>query len=224
MFRNRTEAGDVLAERLRVFAGRDDVLILALPRGGVPVAAEVASALRVPIDVLVVRKLGVPGREELGMGAIASGDLPVLNEELVRELKIPRKAIEEAIRREQRELLRREELYRHDRPRPNVRGKIVILVDDGLATGFSMQAAVAALRRLQPSRVVVAVPVAARPACHDLGEVADQVVCVDQPEPFYSVGTWYKDFTQITDEEVRDLLDLAAGGPPRPVVRVGRTV
>jgi predicted phosphoribosyltransferase len=206
MFRDRVEAGDVLAERLQQYAGRRDVLVLALPRGGVPVAARVAEALGAPLDVFVVRKLGVPGHEELAMGAIASGGIRVLNESVVRLLGLTERDIEPVEADERRELQRREREYRADRPPLGVRDKVVILVDDGLATGSSMRAAVKALRRLGPARVVVAVPVGARETCAEFEMEADEAVCAREPEPFHAVGVWYDDFAQTTDEEVRDLL------------------
>ena len=209
MFRDRTQAGEVLAGRLRDFAGRDDVIVLALPRGGVPVAFEVASDLGVPLDVFAVRKLGVPWQPELAMGAIASGGVRVLNEEVIRHLRISRGDIEEVVEEEERELARREAAYRDGRPRPELRGKVVILVDDGLATGSTMRAAVQAVRKFGPARVVVAVPVGAVDTCHDLRTMADEVVCAETPEPFFGVGAWYEDFGQTTDEEVRDLLARA---------------
>jgi len=204
---------------LQRYAGRDDVLVLALPRGGVPVGHEVAQALGAPLDVFLVRKLGVPGREELAMGAIASGGVRVLNDLVVSELGIPPEQIDQAAERELRELQRRERAYRGNRPAPNVRGRIVILVDDGLATGSTMRAAVAALRRLGPGLVVVAVPLGAADACNDLRSEADEVVCASTPEPFFAVGMWYDDFSQTTDEEVRQLLgqsseELTASGQP----------
>jgi predicted phosphoribosyltransferase len=210
VFRNRTEAGRALAERLAAYAGRPDVIVLALPRGGVPVAHEVARALHAPLDVFLVRKLGVPGHEELAMGAVATGGVRVLNEQVVRALRIPEAAIDAVARREEQELARRERLYRGDRPPPDVRGKTVILVDDGLATGATMLAAVRALRQQQPARVVVAVPIASRDTCELLREEAEDVVCAVTPEPFYAVGLWYEDFSQTTDAEVRDLLRRAA--------------
>lgn len=209
MFRDRTEAGETLAERLHRYANRDDVVVLALPRGGVPVAFAVASAIGAPLDVFVVRKLGVPWHPELAMGAIASGGICVLNEEVIRALSISDDAIEEVAAEEARELERRDIAYRDGRPRPDIRGKIVILVDDGLATGSTMRAAVKAVRRLEPARVVVAVPVGAIDTVRALQSDADEVVCVETPEPFFGVGTWYDDFSQTTDEEVRDLLARA---------------
>jgi predicted phosphoribosyltransferase len=208
-FRNRTEAGRVLAQELRAYANRDDVIVLALPRGGVPVAFEVAHALHAPLDVFVVRKLGVPGHEELAMGAIASGGVLVIEPSVVEDLSIPMEVVLDVAAREEQERLRREREYSGDRPAPDVRGRTVILVDDGLATGSTMRAAVAALRKLQPAKIVVAVPVAVRSTCEDLAEEVDEVVCARTPEPFYGVGEWYADFSQTTDEEVRELLARA---------------
>jgi predicted phosphoribosyltransferase len=215
-FRDRTEAGRVLADALSHYPGRDDVLVLALPRGGVPVAYEVANALDAPMDVFVVRKLGVPGHEELAMGAIASGGVRVLNDEVVAPLRIPRPVIEQVTRLEMRELQRREALYRGNRPRADVRGKTVILVDDGLATGSTMRAAAAALRQLGPERLVAAVPTAAQDTCDAFRSEVDEVVCATTPQPFYAVGAWYEDFSQTTDEEVREY--LAAANARRPAV------
>ena len=200
----------MLAEALRVYAGRPDLLVLALPRGGVPVGYEVAGALGAPLEVFVVRKLGVPGQEELAMGAIATGNVRVLNEEVVHALRIPQHAIDRVTREEIEELARRERAYRGDRPPPDVRGRTAILVDDGLATGATMRAAVAALRVQQPARIIVAVPTGAPETCQALGEDADEVVCAMTPEPFYAVGLWYDDFTQTGDDEVHDLLRRAA--------------
>jgi putative phosphoribosyl transferase len=209
-FRDRREAGRLLALRLAAYANRPDVLVLALPRGGVPVAFEVARALGAPLDVFVVRKLGVPGHEELAMGAIATGGVRVLNDQVVRALRIPEYVIEAVAEKEWQELARRERLYRGDRPFPEVRGRTVILVDDGLATGTTMQAAVRALRRQQAARIVVAVPVAAPETCQELSEEVDDIVCAATPEPFQAVGLWYEDFSQTTDEEVGDLLARSA--------------
>jgi putative phosphoribosyl transferase len=208
-FRNRTEAGRVLAQELRVYANRDDVIVLALPRGGVPVAFDVAHALHAPLDVFVVRKLGVPGHEELAMGAIARGRVLIVEPSVVEDLAIPMEVVLDVAAREEQERLRREREYRGDRPAPDVPGRTVILVDDGLATGSTMRAAVAALRKLQPAKIVVAVPVAVRSTCEELAEEVDEVVCARTPEPFYAVGEWYADFSQTTDEEVRDLLARA---------------
>ena len=210
VYRDRREAGQALADNLRHYAGRTDIVVLALPRGGVPVAYEVARALRAPLDIFVVRKLGVPGHEELAMGAVASGGARVLNEDVVRGLGIPEHAIDAVATWERRELARRERLYRDGRAAPDVRGKTVILVDDGLATGASMQAAIAALREHQPATIVVAVPTASRETCEALLEHVDDVICATTPEPFHAVGFWYEDFSQTTDEEVRELLARAA--------------
>ena len=209
-FRDRTEAGRLLAERLRGYAGRDDVVVLALPRGGVPVAYEVAKALGAPLHVFVVRKLGVPGHEELAMGAIASGGLLVLDEGLVRRLGIGREQLERAIAAESRELERREAAYGDGHGPPDLEGKTVILVDDGLATGATMRAAALAVRRLDPARLVVAVPVAAEETCNQFRDVVDEIVCDVTPRPFRAVGLWYDDFSQTTDDEVRDLVGRAA--------------
>ena len=198
LFRDRREAGQALAGRLRHYAGRSDVVVLGLARGGVPVAHAVASRLGVALDVFTVRKLGVPGHEELAMGAIASGGVLVLSEELIQALGIPAAAIEEVAAREQRELDRR--------------GRVVIVVDDGLATGSSMRAAVAALRQKQPARLVVAAPIAAGSTCDELSSEVDEVICAVKPEPFYGVGSWYRDFTQTSDAEVRELLGQAGEG------------
>lgn len=218
-FANRTEAGEFLATRLVVYANRPDVLVLALPRGGVPVAFAVAQALHVSLDIFVVRKLGVPGHEELAMGAIATGGVRVLNDEVVQYLDIPDEMIDIVAAREMQEIRRRERLYRDDRPIPQVHGRTVILVDDGLATGSTMRAAVAALRRQQPARIVVAVPIAAPETCEELRTEVDEIVCAVTPEPFHAVGLWYEDFAQTTDEEVRALLTRAARPhqPPRRI-------
>jgi predicted phosphoribosyltransferase len=212
LFRDRSEAGRQLAARLAQYAGRPDVLVLALPRGGVPVGYEVVRALHVPMDVFIVRKLGVPGYEELAMGAVATGGVRVLNHQVVQGLGIPDYVIDAVAEWEQQELKRRERLYRGQRPPPDVRGKTVILVDDGLATGSTMLAAARALRQLGPARIVVAVPVASRDTCELLKSEVDEVVCAVTPEPFYAVGLWYRDFSQTTDEEVRELLEQSASG------------
>ena len=206
-FRDRHEAGRALAARLSHHAGDPRVVVLGLPRGGVPVAAEVAAALGAPLDVFLVRKLGVPGQEELAMGAIASGGVQVLNRSVVDRLGISSDDIAAVARSEARVLEQRERLYRGDRPPADVSGATVILVDDGLATGASMRAAVAALRRRDPACLVVAVPVAAAETCDAMGGVADEVVCAFTPEPFFAVGIWYDDFSQTTDDEVRALLE-----------------
>ena len=205
-FADRREAGRVLATHLATYANRSDVVVLALPRGGVPVGYEVASALGAPLDVFLVRKLGTPGHRELAMGAIASGGVRVLNEDVLKWYGISDAAIEYVAREEAAELVRRERAYREGRPAPDLGNRVVILVDDGLATGSTMRAAAQAVRTHQPSRVVVAVPVGARETCGDLAVVADEVVCARMPVPFSSVGQWYLDFDQTTDEEVRHLL------------------
>ncbi|HEX2778367.1 MAG TPA: phosphoribosyltransferase [Gemmatimonadaceae bacterium] len=208
-FRHRRDAGRRLAAELQQFAGRKNLLVLALPRGGVPVGYEVARALGAPLDVLIVRKLGVPGHEELAMGAIASGGLRVLDERTIRMAGVPGAEIERTTAAEMRELARREAAYRGTRPFPDLTGRTVIVVDDGLATGATMRAAVGALRQRQPAAIIVAVPVAASATCEALRWTADDCVCVAQPEPFYGVGLWYHDFSQTTDDEVRALLDAA---------------
>jgi predicted phosphoribosyltransferase len=194
---------------LSAYAGHPDLVVLGLPRGGVPVAAEVARALNAPLDVFVVRKLGVPGHRELAMGAISSGGVRILNEEVVDGLGIPEGLIREVAAEEAEELERRERLYRHGRPPSAMRGKIALLIDDGLATGSTMRAAVAALRKLAPARIVVATPVGAAQTCAALRAEADEVVCLRIPEPFFAVGAWYEDFSQTTDREVEELLSEA---------------
>ena len=218
-FADRVEAGGVLADRLRHFAGRADVVVLALPRGGVPVAYEVARALGAPLDVFVVRKLGLPGHPELAMGGIASGGVRVMNEDVVDLYRVSQTAIEAVTRAERLELERREREYRDGRPLVPIDGRTVVLVDDGLATGSTMRAAVLAVRRLKPARVVVAVPVGAWQTCQALREVADEVVCASTPEPFRAVGLWYADFSQTTDEEVRQLLSRAHTGATPGITR-----
>jgi predicted phosphoribosyltransferase len=208
-FADRTEAGRRLATELARYADRGDVIVLALPRGGVPVGYEVARALRAPLDVFVVRKLGVPGHEELAMGAVASGGVRVLNDQVVRALRIPRDVIEDLTAAELRELERREQLYRGERAAPDVRGQVVIVVDDGLATGATMQAAIAALRQRGPARIVVAVPTAAPETCNQLRDEVDDLICAMTPEPFHAVGLWYEDFSPTTDEKVQELLGRA---------------
>jgi putative phosphoribosyl transferase len=216
LFQNRVEAGGLLAAKLNYLANRPDVVVLALPRGGVPVGFEVAKALNAPLDVFVVRKLGVPGHEELAMGAIATGGVRVLNPEVVQGLGIPEYMIDEVAAREERELERREREYRDGRPPIDVRGRTVVLVDDGLATGSSMRVAAAALRERQPAQIIVAVPVASPETCADFETEVDKIVCVATPEPFLAVGRWYRDFSQISDEEVRELLRRSANfGEPR---------
>ncbi len=209
-FRDRSEAGRLLGERLREYAGRDDVVVLALPRGGVPVGFEVADALGAPLDVFVVRKLGVPGHEELAFGAVASGGVRVLNASVVDAALMGSDDVERVARRELVEVERREAAYRGGRPPVDVEGKVAILVDDGLATGASMRAAIRAVRQRNPSRIVVAVPTAAASTCDELAREVDEIVCLRTPEPFYAVGLWYDDFSQTSDDEVRELLERAA--------------
>ncbi|HZR22598.1 MAG TPA: phosphoribosyltransferase [Vicinamibacterales bacterium] len=206
-FRDRLDAGQQLAGRLTAYANHANVVVLGLPRGGVPVAAEVARMLQAPLDVFVVRKLGVPGHEELAMGAIASGGVRVLSEDLIDELGIPRAAVELAAARQHVELERRERLYRGDRQPPRLHDRIVIVIDDGLATGATMEAAVAAITAHHPARIVVAVPVGAVESVRRLAAIADEVVCAETPEPFTAVGLWYENFAQTTDEEVTALIE-----------------
>ena len=212
-FRNRVEAGHLLAKRLTQYANRPDVLVLALPRGGVPVGYEVARALNAPLDVFVVRKLGVPGHEELAMGAIASGGVRVLNGSVIEGLNIPEDVIDAVAEQEFRELERRERAYRDDRPAPNVQGRTIILVDDGIATGSTMKAAVEALRQLEASRIVVATPTAALSTVREMRPDVDELVAVMTPADFAGVGQWYEDFSQTSDQEVRDLLERASQFP-----------
>ena len=214
-FRDRVEAGQVLADRLDGYKGRSDLIVLALPRGGVPVGAQVARALGAPLDVFIVRKLGVPGHPELAMGAIASDGVLVRNDDLIQALRISEADIEQVREREQSELLWRERIYRDGRPFPDLQGKTVIVVDDGLATGASMLAAVRALRGLGPAAIVVAVPVAAGETCRQLAREANSVVCAVTPEPFDAVGRHYADFSQTTDEEVQRLLAPGVVTVPR---------
>jgi putative phosphoribosyl transferase len=210
-FHDRVDAGKALARHLSKYAGRPDVTVLALPRGGVPIGYEVARALGAPLDVFIVRKLGVPGQEEYAMGAVASGGVRVLNEDVVRSLRLSDTAVERITAKELPDLNRRERLYRGDRPELDLTGRTVILVDDGLATGSTMKAAVKALKARGPARTVVAVPVAAPDTCEELRREVDEVVCAVTPEPFRAVGLWYEDFSQTSDEEVHDL--LARGRP-----------
>jgi putative phosphoribosyl transferase len=205
-FRHRQDAGQQLTEALLHYSQRPETLVLALPRGGVPVAYEVARTLKLPLDVFIVRKLGVPGHEELAMGAIATGGVRLLNREVVQGWHIPQDVIDHITHIEHEELRRREELYRAGRPPINVKGCSVILIDDGLATGATMYAAIIALRQQQPARIVVAVPVAVREICDEFGKQVDEVICLESPEPFRAVGLWYEDFSQTTDDEVRELL------------------
>ena len=211
-FRDRAEAGRLLAERLRSYAGRDDVVVLALPRGGVPVAYEVAKALGAPLGVFVVRKLGVPGHEEVAMGALASGGLVVLDTRLVQRLGLDRNQLERTVAREAEELRRRENAYDGRLDPHELQGKTVILIDDGLATGSTMRAAALAVRDLDPGKIVVAVPVASQETCDAFRDVVDEIVCEMTPQPFNAVGLWYEDFSQTTDEEVRELLERAEAG------------
>lgn len=214
LFRDRTDAGRELAKNLSGYADNTDVIVLALPRGGIPVGFQVAKRLNVPLDVFLVRKLGVPGHEELAMGAIASGGTRVMNENVLSMLRISDDELDEITAREQQELERRERAYRGDRPEIELADRIVILVDDGLATGASMRAAVSAIRARNPARIVVAVPVAAPETCREFENEVDEVVCATTPEPFYAVGAWYEDFSQTTDEEVKAFLEKAANSLP----------
>jgi putative phosphoribosyl transferase len=213
-FPNRIEAGRQLAEKLEKYAERDDVIVLGLPRGGVPVANEVAKLLRVPLDVFIVRKLGVPGFEELAAGAIASGGVRVLNEDVMRAIPHADQAIKAVTARETAELERREQIYREGRPVPKLRNRIAILVDDGLATGATMRAAVKALRQRGAARIVVAVPVGPPDTCHEIEEQADEMICLSMPEFFQAVGQYYEDFSQTSDEDVRELLASSTQKPP----------
>lgn len=208
IFQDRTDAGKQLAERLTPYANRADVMVLALPRGGVPVAYEVAKELKAPLDVVLVRKLGVPGHEELAMGAIGWG-VRVLNEDIISYLGIPDEVIDAVAAREQREFGRRERAYREDRPPPEVKDRIVILIDDGLATGSTMRAAAQSLRLQKPRRIVVAVPVSSRETCDEFRSEVDEIVCMSTPERFQGVGLWYEDFSPISDQEVREFLNRA---------------
>lgn len=225
VFRDRSQAGQLLARRLRRYVGRDDVIVLALPRGGVPVAYEIARMLKVPLDVFIVRKLGVPGQEELAMGAIASGGVRVLSHDLIAALALTDEEIEQVTAREQAELERRERVFRGDRPFPDLTGKVVILVDDGIATGATMRAAIRAVRAHQPARVCVATPVGAPQALEALQDEADELICLLSPELLMGIGAWYQDFTQLSDAEViaylqrarADLCELGAHGQAQPV-------
>ncbi|YAF97839.1 MAG: phosphoribosyltransferase [Nodularia sp. CChRGM 3473] len=213
-FRNRAEAGQMLARKLTAYAHCQDVLILGLPRGGVPVAYEVAKALDAPLDICLVRKLGVPGHEELALGALAklpgtefaSGGVEVLNPDVIKLLGIDRKTIEEVAAQEFQELQRRDRAYRGDRPQPEIKNRTIILIDDGIATGSTMRAAIIALQKQQPQRIVVAIPVAPPITCEQLQAVVEEIICLIMPEPMYAIGLWYQDFSQTTDEEVRKLL------------------
>lgn len=215
-FRDRSEAGRLLATKLATYNNRPDVLVLALPRGGVTVAFEVARALHAPLDVVAVRKLGVPERKELAMGAIASGGVRILNKDIVQFLNIPEAVIDKVAAHEQQVLQRREDLYRGGRPASTIRGRTVILVDDGIATGATMHAAVAAVKQQQPARIIIAVPTAAPSTCEEFAAEVDEVVSVIRPEPFYAVGLWYENFAQTTDTDVRNLLAQARQEQPTP--------
>lgn len=208
-FKDRRDAGKVLAQKLSAYAGLSDVIVLALPRGGVPVAYEVALALNAPLDIFIVRKLGLPGREELAIGAIASGGVRVLNEDIIHALNLPEELIDRIAQQELQELGRREQNYRGDRPAPDVHDKTVILVDDGLATGASMRAAVTGLRAQDPAHLVIAVPTAAPETCEAFKFEVDEMICAMTPDPFDGVGRWYEDFSQTTDEEVRTFIEEA---------------
>jgi predicted phosphoribosyltransferase len=214
-FRNRADAGSLLARKLERYRDVAGVLVLGLPRGGVPVAYAVAMALKAPLDILLVRKLGVPGQDELAMGALASNGIQILNDSVIQNLAIPESVVEAVTKREAQELERREREYRGVRPPVDIPGKIVIVIDDGLATGSSMKAAIAALRRHDPANIVVAVPTASRETCEELKSAADEIVCAITPEPFYAVGFSYDDFEQTTDSEVRALIQQAATRSPR---------
>lgn len=221
LFRDRAEAGRAVAAHLGAYAHRPDVIVLALPRGGVPVGYEIARELGVPLDVFVVRKLGVPGQEELAMGAIASGGVRVVNEDVTRALGISAEALDRVAEREAQELQRREELYRGNRPPPDLEGRTVILVDDGLATGSTMRAAAASAKRQNPARIVIAVPVATESTCDELRRQVDEVVCESTPPYFSAVGQWYWDFSQTSDAEVRELIErakLERAGPQKSAV------
>lgn len=209
LYQDRRDGGRALADELSHYAGKTDVIVLGLPRGGVPVAYEVARALGTPLDVFVVRKLGVPGHEELAMGAIASGDVRVLNEDVVRKLNVSDEVIDSIAEEERAELRRREQAYRGDRSLPDLQGRTVILVDDGLATGATMRAAVAGVRAHEPAEIIAAVPTAAAETCADLQDEVDVMVCTETPRPFFGVGAWYHNFSQTTDEHVRNLLQKA---------------
>ncbi|MEQ8963963.1 MAG: phosphoribosyltransferase [Coleofasciculus sp. C2-GNP5-27] len=214
LFKNRQEAGQRLASDLKEYANRPDVIVLGLPRGGVPVAYEVARGLDAPLDVWLVRKLGAPGHEELAMGAIASGGTRILNKDVVRSLGVSEQAIDKVAAKEQQELERREKAYRGDLPPLKLRDRTVLLVDDGLATGASMHAAAVALRQHDPKQIIAAVPVAAPETCQEFKVKVDEIICTETPQPFYAVGLWYNKFDQTTDQEVRDLMERSASQQP----------
>jgi putative phosphoribosyl transferase len=209
-FQNRSEAGKLLAAKLSNYAEAHDVIVLGLPRGGVPVAYEIAEALHAPLDVWLVRKLGVPGQEELAMGAISSGGVMILNNEIIQALSISQEAIDQVAEAEQRELERRDRAYRGDRALPQLQDHTVILVDDGIATSSTLRAAIAAFQQQHPQRIIAAAPVAPPTICEDLKRIVDDVVCLNTPDPLQSIGMWYKDFSQTTDAEVRELLKRSA--------------
>lgn len=209
IFENRTEAGRLLTTKLTAYANRPDVIVLALPRGGVPVASEIAQTLNLPLDVCLVRKLGVPGRKELAMGAIASRGVRIINREVVDWLHLSSEVIEQVAQNEQQELERRDRLYRQNRPFPDIRDRTIILVDDGIATGATLKAALATLQQQQPKAIVVAVPLAPPKTCQALATEVEQVVCWETPDPLHSISVWYRDFAQTTDEEVQQLLAQA---------------
>lgn len=211
-FRDRTEAGQLLATRLTTYANRPDALVLALPRGGVPVGFEIAQALNIPLDICLVRKLGVPGQEELAMGAIAPDGIMVLNNDVLRTMRISRQALLEVATSEKQELERQMQAYRGDRPAPQIRDRLIILVDDGIATSSTLRAAITLLQRQHPQGIIVAAPVAPATVCESLQKLVQEVVCLSTPEPLHSIGMWYKDFSQTTDEEVCSLLERAAQG------------
>ena len=210
LFNDRRDAGRKLAQKLSAYANQSDVVVLALPRGGVPVAYEVALALNAPLDIFTVRKLGLPGHEELAMGAIATGGARVINQDVVRSFNVPRGVIEAVAKQELNELERRERVFRGNRIMPEIHGKTAILIDDGLATGASMQAAILGLRAKNPARIVVAVPTAPLETCEAFKKLVDEMICATSPEPFYGVGQWYEDFSQVTDEQVQTLLKQAS--------------
>lgn len=209
VFLDRSEAGRLLGARLSPYANREDILVLALPRGGVPVGLEVARALNAPLDVFVVRKLGAPGQEELAIGAISSGGVRLLNRETIRALGISRGQVEAITQREARELERRERLYRGNHDAPEMRGKTVLVVDDGLATGLTMRAAIQALRQKEPKEIIAAVPVASSSACREVEKEADAVICLSTPPEFLALGQWYRNFSQVGDAAVHEMLDRA---------------
>lgn len=218
-FKDRVQAGQLLAQRLLPYARRSDAIVLALPRGGVPVGYEIAQALELPLDIILVRKLGMPGHDEFAMGAIASGGARFVQDDVLQAYAVPAKLVEQVLQEELAELERREKLYRGARLMPPLRGRLVILVDDGLATGSTMKAALLAVRKEQPARVIVAIPVAPAQSLAKIAESADEIICLQTPDPFYAVGTWYEHFAQTSDEEVIRLLNAAtaaAAAPPHP--------